>query len=155
MLINILRLNEVGVTVADLDDYCQCVREFVKDDRFFTIQSIRQEGFYHKLDELAFEDWFYSSIVVEDKENVSSLRYSWNRIMRLGKSQFNLSDFIEWIILDKIKIDIYDLLDLLWEKYSIKTEKYKIISAAKEKNLYYDEIMETVYIDYDTYFEEI
>ena len=67
----------------------------------------------------------------------------------------NLSDFIEWIILDKIKIDIYDLLDLLWEKYSIKTEKYKIISAAKEKNLYYDEIMETVYIDYDTYFEEI
>ena len=153
--INISRLNEVGVTVADLDDYCQCVREFVKDDRFFTIQSIRQEGFYHKLDELAFEDWFYSSIVVEDKENVSSLRYSWNRIMRLGKSQFNLSDFIEWIILDKIKIDIYDLLDLLWEKYSIKTEKYKIISAAKEKNLYYDEIMETVYIDYDTYFEEI
>ena len=153
--INISRLNEVGVTIADLNDYCQSVRNFVKDDRFFTIQSIRQEGFYHKLDELAFEDWFYSSIIVEDKEHICSLRYSGNRILRFGKSQFNLNDFVEWIILHEIKIEIYDLLDLLLEKYNIKSEKYRIINAAKEKNLYYDEIMETIYIDYDTYFEEI
>ena len=31
----------------------------------------------------------------------------------------------------------------------------KIIEESKDTNLYYDRIMEKLYVDYDTYFEEI
>ena len=52
------------------------------------------------------------------------------------------------------KIDIYDLVDLLEEKYYVKTDKDKILTLIKDTSLYYNSIMEKVYINYDIYFEE-
>ena len=33
--------------------------------------------------------------------------------------------------------------------------KHKILETVRHSDLYYDAIMEAVYIDYDTYFEEV
>ena len=37
------------------------------EGKYFTISSIREKGFTHYLDELGFDDWFYTSILIEDK----------------------------------------------------------------------------------------
>ena len=75
--------------------------------------------------------------------------------MRLGKEKFTLPDFIAWLVERESKIDIYDLEKLCREYYGVVIDRYKLLSVAKNAGLYYDEIMETVYIDYDTYFEEV
>ena len=53
------------------------------------------------------------------------------------------------------KIDFYDLKDLLENHYGITLPKEKLLTIIGGTELYYDTIMEAVYIDYDTYFEEI
>jgi hypothetical protein len=46
-------------------------------------------------------------------------------------------------------------MDLLENHYGITLPKEKILTTIGGTELYYDKIMEAVYIDYDTYFEEI
>ena len=52
-------------------------------------------------------------------------------------------------------MDIFDLCELLEEHYNIHIDIYNLLSIIRSSTLYYDEIMEAVYIDYDTYFEEV
>jgi hypothetical protein len=44
---------------------------------------------------------------------------------------------------------------MLKDRYGISIPKEKLIEIIHGTELYYDTIMEAVYIDYDTYFEEI
>ena len=52
-------------------------------------------------------------------------------------------------------MDIYDLQQKLERQYGISLPLYKLTEVVQGSELYYDTIMETVYIDYDTYLEEI
>ena len=153
--INISRLNEAGITEEALKKYCEEVKCFVQKNIFFTIKSIKADGFDSQLHELYFDDWFYSSVLAEDKENFNYIRCGSTRLFYSCKEKFSLSDFIAWIVERKTKIDIYDLEELCHERYGVFIDKYKLISLANNAGLYYDQIMETVYIDYDTYFEEV
>ena len=60
-----------------------------------------------------------------------------------------------WLLEQRQKIDLYDLIDLLEDHYGISLPKEKLMEIISGTTLYYDTIMEAVYIDYDTYFEEI
>ena len=62
--------------------------------------------------------------------------------------------FISNLPFFSIKFNLY-LIDYIDSEYGIKLEKYKVVNIAKEKELYYDAIMEKIYIDYDEYFEEV
>lgn len=153
--INIRRLNEVGITKEDLKNYCNDVADNYEKGEYFTVISLQNDGFTHKLDDYGFDEWFYSSVLIENKELFSYQRIGGNRLFLRGKASSNLGDMITWLLGKYKKIDIYDLVDLLKNHYGIKTSKDKLRSIIDETELYYDSIMESVYIDYDTYFEEI
>ena len=153
--INISRLNNVGIHKETLDKYCEEIKHFVPKDTFFTISSIKQDGFDSELHELYFDEWFYSSVLAEDKENFSYIRCGNTRVFYSDQIKFNLSDFIVWLVERETKIEIYDLEELCKNRYGASIDRYKLISIANNSGLYYDEIMETVYVDYETYFEEV
>ena len=77
------------------------------------------------------------------------------RLLYSGQRAIVLEDLLTELLLDREKIEIYDLKDLLEQEYGIVLDKDKLTGLIKESSLYYDSIMETVYLDYDTYFEEI
>lgn len=153
--INIRRLNEVGITKEDLKNYCKDVADNYEKGEYFTVISLQNDGFTHKLDDYGFDEWFYSSVLIENKELFSYQRIGGNLLFLRGKASSNLGDMITWLLGKHQKIDIYDLIDLLKNHYGIKTSKDKLRSIIDGTELYYDSIMESVYIDYDTYFEEI
>ena len=153
--INIKRLNKIGVSKLDLEKYTEEVGNIYKIGDFFTIYSLRRKGFAHELDNLGFDEWFYSSLLLENKELFSYQRVGGNRLFLRGKGNAQMSNMLKWILEKQIKIDLYDLLDLLKNDYNIIIPKEKILEMIKGTDLYYDTIMEIVYIDYDTYFEEI
>lgn len=153
-LIHIRRLEAGGVTKEKLVDYCDQVMNWVGSDRVFTIRSLRKKGFAHDLDDLGFEDWFYSSLICEDPRFFSR-RMGGTRLLYSGQRAVVLEDLLTELLLEREKIEIYDLKDLLEQEYGIVLDKDKLVSLIKEGSLYYDSIMETVYLDYDTYFEEI
>lgn len=72
-----------------------------------------------------------------------------------GKGEIQIGNMLRWILENKIKLDLYDLINLLKNDFNITIPKEKLLEIIKGTDLYYDTIMETVYIDYDTYFEEI
>ena len=153
--IHISRLNENGVTADQLQDYGNRVSKFVEAGSFFTVCSLQQAGFFHPLDDLGFEEWFYSSLLIEDREHFSYQRIGGTRLFCAGKSTSLFADFLSWLLYRLTRIDIYDLHELLETHYGIVLPKDKLIELIRNTNLYYDTIMQTVYVDYDTYFEEV
>lgn len=153
--INIRRLEQRGVTAEALNDYCTQVERFVDADQYFTITSIRQDGFTHELDELYFDEWFYSSILADDPERFTVRRMGGTRLISRGKRDVQLTAFLEWILEQRGHIEMDDLAELLSERYGIEMRRDKLLTILYESNLYYDSIMDTVYVDYDTYFEEV
>ncbi len=153
-LVHIRRLEAGGVTKDSLENYCSSVLAWVGENTIFTVHSLRRSGFSHELDDLGFHDWFYSSLLCED-ERFSSRRIAGVRILYSGQQAIKLENLLLNLLLDREKIEIYELMDLLEDEYGIVLEKDKLTWLIKESTLYYDSIMETVYLDYDTYFEEI
>lgn len=60
------RLNKFGVDRTSLMAFCAAVYDYTEPGEYFTIQSIRKDGFESSLFNLGFKDWFYSSILRED-----------------------------------------------------------------------------------------
>ena len=153
--IHISRLNENGITAEQLQDYGKSVSRFVEVGSFFTVFSLQQAGFTHPLDDLGFEEWFYSSVLLEDREHFSYQRIGGTRLFCAGKSANLFADFLNWLLFRLTKIDIYDLHEMLETQYGIVLPKDKLIELVRNTDLYYDTIMQTVYVDYDTYIEEV
>lgn len=149
------RLNAVGVTIDQFERYCKDVFRYYEKGEYFTVSSLRQDGFTHELDDLGFDEWFYASVLLEDRERFSYQRIGGTRVFLCGKSGANLGDMLVWLLEKYQKIDFYDLKDLLENHYGITLPKEKLLTIIGGTELYYDTIMEAVYIDYDTYFEEI
>lgn len=151
------RLLANGISKSDIVMFNHNIIKFIGQGKYFTMQSLRKHGFSHLLDEYGFEDWFYSSILAECKDEVSYLRIGGNRLFILGRVRVVLKDFVESIIFEQesLSIDIYDLKELLYSEYKINTSPSKIIETTKNTSMHFDAISEKIFADYDTYYEEI
>lgn len=155
--IQIHKLNQAGIEKEDLRGFCKDVAEYVSDGEFFTVFSLQKAGFAHKLDEYGFDDWFYASLLAENKGMFSYQRMGGTRLFRKGHEEVRLAGLIEVILYnqDSLSMDIYDLADYLWSEYQIKCSAWKLIDTARENEMYYDSISEKIFVDYDAYFENI
>ena len=50
---------------------------------------------------------------------------------------------------------VYDMLDYLENKYSIKCSFEEIATEMKKSRLYYNEVLEKAFIDYEQFLEEM
>ncbi|MBU3093394.1 hypothetical protein KPL35_15110 [Clostridium sp. CF011] len=151
--VNIRRLEQKGIGKEKLQEFIDDVYEFVVEE-LFTIKSLRKKGFEHRLDELGFDNWFYSALLRCDTR-FKYRKIDGNFIFRKGADRVNLNDLVEQVVCKYRSIDIFDLIENISSVYGITIERYKIPNIAKEKELYYNAIMEKIYIDYDEYFEEV
>ena len=85
-------------------------------------------------------------------------------MFRYGGGKFSIGNFIEYLFTDDCPdseisqtgmIDIYDLLDFLKDTFGICTPKEKVLQSIESTELYYSSITQKVYLDYNTYYEEI
>jgi len=143
--INRRRLESLGISIQDMKDYCESVSEFIQPKAYFTIHSIRKQGFFHPLDELDFDKWFYASILTEDKERFCYQRMGGTKVFCQSVKQITTESMFKSILEQYDGINIYDFIKLLKEEYGIKTEKHKIIEIVNASTMYYDRILERVY----------
>lgn len=154
MYINIHKLNSANINKDVLIEYQNKVKAFC-EDKFFTIHSLKNNGFkYDTLDNLGFEDYFYSSILINDK-NIQFKKILNVYLMKVDSNPFDVADFLIYVMGKLRKIDIYDLCDYIKTQYGLDINRYKIVSITKECSLYYNQITEKVYIDYDEFYNEI
>jgi hypothetical protein len=155
--VNFRKLNEFGITKVALQQYCEDVIKFVGEGKYFTVFSLRDEGFSHELDDLGFEDWFYTSLLVENKEKFSYQRIGGNKVMIAGNFDIRFEEFLESIVFrqETLSIEVKDLEDILRQQYNINIDTWKLIQTVKDSSMYYDPISEKIFADYDTYYEVI
>ena len=151
------KLEKLGITKEYLKQYCLDILEFTGKNKYFTLFSLKKEGFYHELDELGFEDYFYTSILIEDRERISYKRIGKNKLMYSSNEGANFESFLEYIVYqeEKLYIEIYELNDLLKEKYNLQFNTNELISFIKNTSMYYDPVSKMVFADYEIYYEVI
>ena len=151
------KLHQNGVTKDILNNFVSDVLVFVGEGKYFTMHSLIKKGFSHILDEFGFDYWFYASLLVEHKNEISYFRIGGNKVFLKGKSNITFEDFIEDIVFcqENFLIDIYELVETLKQYYNIHIPIYKLIATIRNSGMFYDEISEKVYADYDIYYEEI
>lgn len=152
--INIRRLQQMGISTSDLKNYCNDIDAFTDDNTYFTIKIIRNSGFSSKLDSLGFDEWFYSSLLRQDLR-FSYVKCGGNVIFYKGKSSISRQSFLIDFITKLGSIELDKLLEQIKCEYGIIIDSDDAKRCFHNTELYYDDIMEKVYKDYDTYFDEI
>lgn len=157
MAISKENLKVMGVNKNMFEDFINQVLNFLEQGQYFTIASLKKMKFYHPLYDLGFENWFYTSILIEKRERISYIKFSKTKIMFTGSYNFDFMKFLENIVYlqKELYIDIDDLVLLLNNYYEIYVDISKLINIIKVSTLYYDEIGKRVYGDYDIYYEMI
>ncbi len=141
------------ITKEQLKEYAEMAINY-DADRYFTIQSLQKKGFNNQLHEIGLEEWFFACLI-RNHETVRFIKTGGNIVFRRGKRAITTVDFIRFILKQKLKMNIYDFILYIYEEYGVNLEKEKIVYTIKETDLYYDDIMEKIYLNKDYYYEEV
>ena len=157
--INFRRLKKMNISKEDLLDYCDKAIEFVGQNEFFTIKSLRSKGFAHRLDDLGMDDYFYNSLLFFD-DRLTGIQILGKTVLykyeNKETSKVTRSDFIVSVLQSKTKISVDEVIKLLFREYGINvSDRYIITNSASEHGMYYDKIMDKIYKDKSYYYEEL
>ncbi|HDZ0151880.1 TPA: hypothetical protein RRQ00_002800, partial [Staphylococcus aureus] len=119
------KLNEIGLTPNVLEDFRHKVLEKLDDDKVWSISAIIVVVDNEKIDSFGFEPIFYRSIL-RGLENIYSNKIGGNYLLKKDQD-FRVSDLIEEEVMKVKMIDIFDLTEIINEKYNINLEYYKLI----------------------------
>ena len=154
--INIRKLEDFGITKDMLYDFCDDVYDFVDSENYFSIQSIISKGFVHELFDLGFDNWFYANILISDNRLSFATMYN-NIIFFKGKKDITVKSFSCELIEQYESVDAYDLLNKMAETYgcTIDEKADMIYKAVTGTSIYYDKILDRLYVNYDAYYREL
>lgn len=152
--INYMRLSKAGVSKQIIEDFCNEVKSFAPPNTYFTMRSLREDGFSHKLEDLGFDDIFYAGILAVSPFFCFQRAYG-NIVLYSGSDNklFSIKAFIRNLLEEYDAIDIDDFMDDVYEKYGIKIPaKYDVTSAVLGTEMYYDGIMNKIYSNKALYY---
>jgi predicted DNA-binding protein YlxM (UPF0122 family) len=149
------KLEEARVPRNILIGFRERVLGMVNDNEFFTLHRLRTNNdFSHDIEDLGFEDFFYDRIVWTS-DLVRTIPLASGCIFIKNDTDVSLIDFIRYLVeRDKI-INIYEMQDYVKEHYGILLDLSRVLSLVKDTGIYYSEDLSRLYIDKNTYFEEI
>ncbi|MDX8289122.1 hypothetical protein SLL00_04935 [Metabacillus indicus] len=154
MYITSMKLREAGIFLKDILNYRDKVLEFIQDDIFFTLKSLRDLGFDHFIEEFGFEDIFYERMISRF-EGISTIRLAVGYIFKLSENQISLTDFIYQRVAAHKVVNLCDLTEELKIHYGLVLDNYKIISSVNDVEIFYSEELQRFYLDVDDYYMEV
>ena len=154
-IITFRKLAASGITKDDLLTFCDEVAEFAEDSTYFSIQSIKRDGFVSELFDLGFSDWFYANLLMVD-DRFSHAKVFGNIILYKGEERITIQTFEEQLIKEHGIIDVYDLMTEMEETYGCQiTNRLDIIYKVKGTDVYYDEFLDRLYANTGVFNREL
>lgn len=142
-----------GVKKEDLEKFAIEASNFNQAD-FFTVQSIRKEGFCSNIDDLGLSDWFFGALLRSCKDICYSKVAGGFLFSHLGR-QFKRSDFFMFLMKKLIKINITEFIDFIKDTYGLCFERYDITPIINQSDLYYSSKTEKIYLNKEIFYEEL
>lgn len=143
--IGIGKLNKMGVTAEDLDDFCRLVRDHVDNGVYFTVKSLLDSGFDSPLVHAGFGEYFLSSVLASGEEGFPYQRLGGVKLFGSGEERPSVNDFLCSIVREHGSISAADLEELLRDEYGIELSPYKMTELIKESDVGYDPITRTAF----------
>lgn len=154
-VITFRKLAEAGVTREDLQTFCDGVADFVDKETYFSVQSIKKEGFESELFDLGFSDWFYASLLSTD-DRFSNTKAFCNIILYSGKKRITIQSFEESLIKEHSSIDVYDLMTEMENTYGCQIpDRLDLIYKVKGTDVYHDQYMDRLYANTGVFSREL
>lgn len=143
--IGIGKLNEMGVTKEDLDDFCRSVRDHAGRGEYFTVKSLLGSGFDSPLVHSGLGEYFLSSVLASGEEGFPYQRMGGVKLFCSSGERPSLPAFLRSIVRGHGSILIADLENLLRDEYGIELPPYKLTELIKESGTGYDPITRTAF----------
>ena len=152
LYVSVEQLEAHGIPAAQLEDYCAAVCQFANDNglSYFTVTSLRTNGFHHPLEDRDFQEWFFSSLLTEDRERFSSQRMGKTRVFRTGDQEVRLEDFFRTVLSSCGKMDLNTFQTILIRDYGFSMQPDKIITVIRNSDLYFDQVERVIYTDIES-----
>lgn len=147
-------LSRAGVTEKDISEYREAVESYVSEGDFFTLVSLRKDGFTHPLEEIGFEDLFYESIL---------LRVGVLKSLCVGKSNVFIKalkkptpdSFMQWLMGDDGILSIEELQSKASALLANEMAEDDLINIVNRSNYHYSREFEKIYSSHDSYLDSI
>ncbi|WP_144475682.1 hypothetical protein [Cytobacillus oceanisediminis] len=154
--INYRKLSDAGVSINDIMDYKYILMNFINNDenRYFTLYSIRQEGFEHRLDNLGFSDIFYERLIWAFEE-FRAIPLSTGYILKKTNDIISLRGFLYDYVSERRVVKMEDLVEDIQKEFDVTLEPSKVIYLLKQTDIFYSDELYKIYIDKEDYFEEV
>lgn len=154
MYITAHKLESAGVSKEELLEFRNQAISLAPEGEYFTIYMLRRRGLIHGLDDLGFDDVFYNRIIWTDPR-VRTIQLADGTIFLLTDQDISLLDFIQSIVYRNESINLYVLQDEIEQKYNLRIDLGKVISLVKGSDMYYSEELNKLFVDKETFYEEI
>lgn len=152
--INIRKLEKAGIKKSQLQAYGEDVCKATSQMKFFTVKSLRQKGLASDLEDLGFGDVFYEFLLDQNK-HFAKLSVGKAAVFSSTVKKFTTVDFLTEYMNQVNVIDVDSLLDDLACKYGITMTRSGLLTHIKGSTLYYDKILDYLYKDYETYYQDV
>lgn len=137
-----------------IDEYVELAVSYAMNEKFFTLRWLKRKGFEHELHDIGLDEWFNASLIRQSRK-LNIIKGGGTIIFHRGGPTNTMIDFIKYVLSSVKKMDIYDFLDMLDKEYGFVVDKDTLTYLLKESDMYYDSIMEKVYLDKSYYLDEI
>lgn len=147
------KLNDMGINKDLLLDFISSINEFVYEDDIFTIDSIINKGFNHKLLEFNLPKLAYSNILKASNNFIyKNIIYLNEYIFRTSKANnITFINLIEQIIEPKYYMYLDDIIKDLNKLYGISIIEGKLLQYINSSNIYFNDETNLYYLNYEAY----
>ena len=154
-LISLRKLEAGGITREDLRAFCDAACDSAPDGTYFTMASLKQDGFESGLFDLGFDDWFYANVLISDPRFSYAMTFG-NIVFFKGKAEVTVKAFESSLIRQAGQIDAYDLLALMTERYGcVVKDKLDLVYKVHDTEIYYDRILDRFYANEACYLRDL
>lgn len=139
------RLAEFSIDSTYIDAFRKDVFEWNTSSQYFTIASLKNTGFNLPSHPSRFGDFFFSSLLLNDKKSFSYFRFGRNRVFCKEPAEPIASSFLQDLVrkADAINVDV--LVEHLQDHYDISVDKYNVLRNITGTDLFYDPESLTIY----------
>lgn len=145
--ISFRKLEEKGITLDDIHEFCDKVCATVNDGEYFTIHSIRSYGFTDIFENAGFGEYLCAALLACDSRFDSQsifLSIVLSKSNEIG--QISKKSFIKSCLSENAPCSPKKLIESVYDKYAVRiTDKYEITEAIKNSNFCYDDIIDEIY----------
>jgi DNA mismatch repair protein MutH len=146
-------MKKANVGSEEIKSYKNDVENFVSAEIFFTLESIKAEGFKHEIDEYGFDPIFYENLL-KRPGRLKNITLDSKTFFVKSVKKVTLTDLVGIILRDFKNLTVNQLLEEIKERYKVQLSFEGVESALYSMNdYYYVPEMNRLFVSKQAYFD--